>query len=114
MKVWYFVLHILLLFYSAGAIFSKTASRFSFLSKEYLICYGIVLGILGVYAIVWQQLLKKIPLTVAMANKSITVIWGFVYGFLFFSEKITIYNLIGAAFIICGVLFITLQDEEGN
>jgi hypothetical protein len=51
--------------------------------------YFVVFGVLFVYAILWQQVLKKIPLTTAIANKSITIVWGMIFGLLFFEEKVS-------------------------
>lgn len=105
-------LHILLLFYSVGGYFSKSAAGAVFLSKEYILDYFAVLGILMVYAVFWQLILKKLPLTVAMANKSITVIWGMLYGVMFFQEKITFYNLLGAGMIILGICLVSMAEPE--
>lgn len=112
MKKVYLGLHLLLMFYAVGGIFSKRASGAPFLSGEYIQNYLIVLGILAVYAVFWQIILKKLPLTVAMANKSVTIIWGIVYGWLFFEEKITLMNGIGAAVIIAGIVVVVSADKE--
>lgn len=112
MKKTYFFLHILLMFYAVGGIFSKNAANEEFLSEKYILNYIMVLLILMVYALFWQMILKKIPLTVAMANKSVTVIWGLIYGWLFFQEKITIANVIGAVVIIVGIMVVVSADKE--
>lgn len=114
MKKIYFGLHLLLMFYAVGGIFSKRAANAEFLSLEYIISYGMVLAILMIYAVFWQMILKKVPLTVAMANKSVTVIWGLIYGFLFFQEEITLANVIGAAVIIIGIITVVSGDKEQN
>lgn len=108
----YLALHLILMFYAMGGIFSKQASGFPFLSLEYLKNYVIVLAILAVYAFFWQKILKRLPLTVAMANKSVTVIWGIIFGYLFFNEKITIWNVIGAGIIIFGICLVVRADKE--
>ena len=46
--------------------------------------------ILFVYAVLWQQVLKSIPLSIASANKAVTIFWGMWWGFLFFNEEISI------------------------
>ena len=48
-------------------------------------------------AIGWQQVIKRIPLTTAFANKAVTVVWGLVWGALFFREAVTPGKLLGAA-----------------
>lgn len=112
MKKTYLCMHLLMMFYAIGGIFSKNAANEPFLSVKYILNYVAVLLILMVYAVFWQMILKKIPLTVAMANKSVTVIWGLVYGFLFFQEKITLGNLIGAVIIIIGIVIVVSADKE--
>ena len=112
MKKIYLCLHLLLMLYAVGGIFSKKASGAVFLSKEYVLCYGMILGVLAVYAIFWQQLLKKLPLTIAMANKSVTVIWGMLFGMLFFHEKITLSNLLGGLLIIVGICIVAVGDQK--
>lgn len=112
LKKTYFFLQLLMMFYAVGGIFSKNAANEPFLSTKYILNYGAVLLILMIYAVFWQMILKKIPLSVAMANKSTTVIWGLVYGFLFFQEKISIGNLIGAAVIIAGIVIVVSADKE--
>lgn len=114
MKKIYFGLHFLLMFYAIGGIFSKRAANADFLSWEFIGCYGAVFGILMIYAVFWQMILKKIPLTVAMANKSVTVIWGLVYGYLFFREEITLANVVGAVVIIIGIIIVVNGDKEQN
>ena len=112
MKKIYLGLHLILMFYAVGGIFSKRASAASFLSAEYIGNYTVLLGILVVYAFFWQKILKKLPLTVAMANKSVTIIWGIIYGHLVFHEKVTILNLVGAIIIIFGICLVVGSDED--
>jgi len=110
MKKVYVALHAILMFYAISGIFSKKAAQEPFLSVPYIKYYMLVLAILIVYAFVWQQLLMRLPLTVAMANKAVTVIWGMVYGVFFFQEKITFFNLLGAALIIAGICIVAGED----
>ena len=77
-------LHLLLAVYSLSDVCSKTAAGAPFMSFRFLFFYGCVLGLLGVYAIGWQQVIRRLPLTVAFANRAVTVVWGIVWGVLFF------------------------------
>lgn len=60
-----FALHMLLMVYSTSGILSKLAAGVDFLSIEFCLYYGGVLLLLGFYAIGWQQILKRLPLTTA-------------------------------------------------
>lgn len=110
----YLLLHLLFMFNATGGIFSKRAGMAPFLSKEFLINFMGIFCVMAIYAICWQQLLKKVPLTVAMANKSASVIWGIILGFLVFHEHITICNVIGAVIIIAGIVMFVKAEEEEN
>lgn len=103
-------LHLLLALYSVSNIFSKLASEQDFLSWQFVVYYGMVLVILAVYAIGWQQTIKRMPLTTAYANKAVTVVWGIVFGVLLFGESITAPKVIGAALIVAGVVWFGIED----
>lgn len=105
-------LQLLLFFNSLGTVCSKMAGAAAFLSKKFIICYGLVLLILFVYAIVWQQILKQIPLVTAYANKAVMVIWGMLWGVLIFKEKLNVWNMIGAVVIIVGICMVVKADEK--
>ena len=95
-------LHLLLLVYSLSGIFSKNAAREPFLSPMFILLYGGMLVILFIYAIGWQQILKRLSLSMAFANKAVTVIWGMVWGFFIF----------GAAMVIVGVVLYARADGK--
>lgn len=105
-------LHLLLLVYSLSGIFSKNAAHEPFLSPMFIGLYGGMLAILFIYAIGWQQILKRLSLSLAFANKAVTVVWGMVWGFFIFGESISTLNLIGAALVIAGVVLYARADAE--
>lgn len=107
----YLFLHINFLIYSIGGICSKLAATKKFLSTDFIFYYGIILIILFIYAVFWQQILKKMPLNVAFANKSVVIIWGFLWGSLIFGERITIFMIVGAALISIGITLVLKDDE---
>jgi drug/metabolite transporter (DMT)-like permease len=107
----YLFLHASLLLYSTGAIFAKLASSKDFFSFEFIFYYGLFLLVLFVYAILWQQILKKFPLTVAFANKAITIIWGILWGYLFFGEALRWGMLLGSVIIITGIYMVVSDDK---
>ena len=103
-KLVYLALHLLLMMFSLSTVCSKLAGRYPFFSAGFLLFYGLVILLLGLYAIFWQQIIKRMPLTSAFANKAVTVIWGLIWGVLLFDESITIGKLAGAALSILGIL----------
>ena len=110
----YLLLHGIILLYSLGGLCSKKASAQEFLSTEFCLFYFLLIVILGVYAVLWQQILKRLPLSTAFANKSATVIWGMLWGALLFDETITLKMIIGAAFVLTGIVFIAADEGREN
>ncbi|MBQ9229397.1 MAG: transporter [Eubacterium sp.] len=109
--IYYIILHALLFVYSFSGVCSKMASGEKFLSFKFILFYGGIIAILGVYAIVWQQILKHIPLTTAFCNKAVGIIWGIVWGVVIFRETVTWNMLVGAVIVIIGVIIVVKADE---
>lgn len=66
--------------------------------------------LLGVYAIGWQQIIKRMPLTAAYANKAVTTVWGLVWGVLFFKERVTFGKIIGVILVVAGVALFGIAE----
>ena len=105
-------LHLLLLLYSFSEICSKKASGEEFLTLRFFLFYGGVFLFLGIYAIGWQQIIRFMPLTLAYANKAVTVIWGMIWGVLFFRERITFSKVLGAVFVMAGIIIFAREEKE--
>lgn len=105
-------LHLLLMVYSTSSILSKKASGFPFLSPGFILCYGGMVAVLGIYAIGWQQVIKRMPLTTAYANKAVTVVWGIIWGMIVFHEGVSPFKLFGAAIVLAGVALFGIADSE--
>ena len=106
----YVLLHALMFLFSLSPVCSKLAGRQPFLSVPFFVFYGLVIVILGVYALAWQQVIKRMPLTTAYANKAVTVVWGMVWGMLLFGESITPQKVLGAAVIVAGVVLYAFSE----
>lgn len=107
----YVLLHLLLFFFSFCGVFSKLAATNDFLSFKFCMFYGISILILGIYAILWQQILKRFSLTTAFFNKAVTIIWGMLWGAIFFKETITINMIIGTIVVLIGIGLV-VKDYE--
>lgn len=105
------LLHIILMVYSVTGIFSKSASAEDFLSLRWCLYYAGVIFLLGLYALGWQQVIKRMPLTAAYANKAVTTIWGLIWGVIFFGEQVTVGKVIGIVIIVIGVIIYSLSDS---
>lgn len=107
----YVYLHLLLFLFSLCGVFSKLAATNEFLSFKFCIFYGISILILGIYAILWQQILKKFSLTTAFFNKAVTIIWGMLWGVIFFKEVITSNMILGTIVVLIGVGLVVSDYE---
>ena len=106
------LLHFIILLYSGVSICLKLASAHEFLSLNWCLLYGAVVFILGIYALLWQQVLKHLPLNFAYANKAVTVAWGMLFGILFFKETVEIKHIIGAAIVLMGVVVMVTAGTD--
>ena len=109
----FLLLHISLLFSSLSGVCSKMASGFTenVFSVSFLFWFGMVFVIMFGYAVIWQHILKRMPLTVAYANKPVGLIWGMIWGSLIFGERITWRMIAGAAVIFAGIYLVVTSDE---
>lgn len=105
-------LHLLLVLYSFESVCSKMASQQEMFSFKFFLFYGLVLFLLFFYALAWQRILKYMPLTVAYANKGITIVWGIIWGALLFKEAITIKTIIGGVIILIGIYLVVTNNEH--
>ena len=104
-------LHLCILLYVCVSLLSKIAAQFPFLSMAYILLICGMFVVLGLYALLWQQAIKPFPPSVAYSNKSITIIWTTIISALFFSEKITMNNILGIPVIIAGIVLVVSNDE---
>lgn len=109
----YLLLHLSLLCSSLSGVCSKMAAKYTgnIFSWPFIIWFGLVFVIMFAYAIAWQQILKRMPLTTAYANKPVSLIWGMVWGYLIFGEKITWTMIVGALIIFAGIYLVVTDNE---
>ena len=105
------LLHVGLLISSLSGMCSKKAALSEPFSMAFIFWYGLVLVTMFVYAILWQQVLKRMDLTSAYANKPVGLIWGMIWGVLLFQEVITARMILGAAIIFVGIFLVVTGDE---
>ena len=92
------------LLYACVNLFTKFAAQQEFVSMPY--CLGLcgAVGVMGAYAICWQQILKHIELSTAYMFKGTSLIFVMLLAFVIFGEAITSMNIIGAAVIVLGII----------
>lgn len=92
------------LIYACTSIFTKMASRQEMLSWPYLFWIVGAIGVMGVYALLWQQIIKRMPLSTAYMFKGTGLIFVLLISALLFGEAITLNNVLGSAIIIAGIV----------
>lgn len=98
------VLLLVNLLFSTVSIAVKYTSMQQLFSIRYFIGIVIVVAMLGTYAIVWQQILKRVDMTLAYMFKATGLIYVLLYSVFLFGETITVWNIIGAAIIVTGIV----------
>lgn len=91
------------LLYACVTIFTKYASGQEMLSSNYFVGLGGAIFVMGTYAILWQQVLKRIELSTAYMFKGTSLIFVMLLAALLFGETITWTNIIGAIIIVFGI-----------
>ena len=82
--------------YTSSGVFSKLASQREFLSPGYIVFLGCTVGVLGIYAVLWQQIIKRMDVSLAYMFKGTGVVFGLLLAHYVFGEAITTTNIVGA------------------
>ena len=90
--------------YACTYVCMKKASVFEFLSSPYVLWTVCAVIIMGIYALLWQQILARIPLSTAYVFKGTSLIFVLLLSVLLFGEGITLKNVIGSVIIVSGIL----------
>lgn len=107
-------MHAGFLIYSFYTVLGKLAAQYNFLSFRWCVFYVALILILFIYAVIWQQVLKHIKLSVATANKAATIVWGMLWSALFFNETITQKKILGALIILGGIILLSTSKDVPN
>ena len=107
---WFFILHLTLFLNSTTGVVSKFAGRAKFLSIRFFLLYTLLMMICISFAILWQQVLKRMSLTFAFMNRPITVIYSLLWGKFLFKEQVTPKMIIGAIVIMIGIVIGVSND----
>ena len=92
--------------YACVGICTKMAAMQPPMSWPYLLWFGGAVAIIGAYATLWQQILKRIELSTAYMFKGTTLIFTMLIAALLFGEAITVPNILGSLIIITGIILL--------
>ena len=96
--------------FSFSAVFFKKASSFKFYSKDFNWFAILGLVMMFIYALLWQQILKRFTLIVAFSHKVFIYFWILLWSAVFFNEKVTLFNIAGLLIISIGVITVSKSD----
>ena len=108
------LLQISVLVYSLSTVAANMASKYEFLSWGYILFFGLDFFILAVYAVLWQQVIKKFQLSVAYANKAVTLMWSMLWNYLIFSQGITPFKVVGVLLVMAGVIIMNIGEGRND
>ena len=110
------LLQMAVVIYTLNSIVAKFATGAEIFSLKFFLFYGAEVMVLGIYAICWQQMIKKFDLSVAYANRAMAILWTAVWALLIFKESISIKQGIGIVLVIIGTIVVNWQSkgEEAN
>ena len=102
------------LLFSLTSVFSKLASiqynRNGLHAPLLYVFLLLMIANCGIYAIAWQQVIKKFSLSTAYANKSIYLLWSQIWAVIIFHEQLAPQNILGILIVLFGVW--TVQRYE--
>ena len=103
--------------YSAGTVCSKMASAQPVLSVPFCAWLFAQVFMLFVYALIWQQAIKTIDLSVAYANKAVGIFWSLLWGVLLFHEGVSPGKIAAVLLVVAGTVLMNLSpagETEGG
>lgn len=106
------LLQLVIVIYTLSSIFAKLASGQELFTLPFFLFYGCEIAILGLYALLWQQMIKRFELSVAYANRAMALIWSLLWAVIFFREQVTVKKIAGILLVILGTAIINGGGEE--
>ncbi|MCD8007605.1 MAG: EamA family transporter, partial [Clostridiales bacterium] len=85
--------------------------KYPVLAPMFLFWFCAAVVILAGYAVAWQLILERLPLTTAYLRKGISYMLIFVWAVVIFHEAITVKQVVGILVIIIGMV-VSMSDEQ--
>ena len=98
--------------YSSVGVFTRMAADYPFMSWPYVLLIGGAVAVLGLYAILWQQIIQRMELGVAYMFKGLGVVFALLICHFVFGEVITLNNILGAVLIVLGITMFAWGDRR--
>lgn len=115
------ILQAVVVVYTLSSVVAKFATGKELFSFSFFLFYGLEIVILGVYAILWQQMIKKFELSVAYANRAMALLWSAIWAVVLFHEKLGGKQIVGIFLVILGTVIVNTdtsskvtEEKEGS
>ena len=90
--------------YSVNTVIAKLVSGQKVFSPAFIGLLFLEVCVLGVYALLWQQLIKHFELSVAYANKAMGLIWSLIWSIVLFYEGVRWNQRLGIVLVMIGII----------
>ena len=106
------LLQAIIIIYTISSVMAKFASASAEAPLRMLVFLGLEFVILAIYAVLWQQMIKRFDLSVAYANRSMAILWSMIWAVIFFHDEITLRNILGVLIVLMGTVIVNLDARE--
>ncbi|MDD6203070.1 MAG: EamA family transporter [Lachnospiraceae bacterium] len=114
-KIWVkniILLQAVIVIYTFNSVVAKLASGKEMFSLPFFTFYALEIMILGIYALLWQQMIKRFDLSVAYANRAMALLWSTLWAVLLFHETFGIRQIIGILLVVAGTMVVNSEGKE--
>lgn len=106
------LLQVIIIIYTISSVMAKLASSSAEEPFRMLVFLGLEFVILAIYAVLWQQMIKRFELSVAYANRAMAILWSMIWAVIFFHDEITFRNVLGVLIVLLGMVIVNLDARE--
>ena len=106
------ILQAVVLVYTFSSVVAKYASGAELFSFSFFLFYGAEIAILGIYAILWQQMIKRFDLSVAYANRAMAILWSALWAIILFGESLGIKQILGILLVVIGTVIVNADGQN--
>lgn len=108
------ILQAVVVIYTLSSVVAKFATGKELFSFSFFLFYGLEIGILGIYAVLWQQMIKRFDLSVAYANRAMALLWSALWAVLLFHENLSVKQVLGIFLVIIGTVVVNGDVPAGK
>lgn len=105
------ILQAVVVVYTLSSVVAKFATGKELFSFSFFLFYGLEIMILGIYAILWQQMIKRFDLSVAYANRAMAIVWSAVWAIVLFHDVLALKQIIGILFVVLGTVIVNCDQK---